>query len=116
MSYLSVITLKAIGRLSREFVDDDDAYEQITGELEDAISGVLKKYDLELLSLEMMSHDLKEQHFTRCENCSSWMINRSKEKDRDDVDDGIKDGGEYQSRLLCEDCLPEGHPWSWKRI
>ena len=115
MSYLSIINLKLIGELSNEMIDED-GFDQITDDLQEAVQAVLKKYDLEILAKEMMSHDLSIQNFSKCSSCSSWLINRTKENDRDNVDDNIKDGGEFESKILCCDCLPNNHKWHWQNI
>lgn len=78
-----------------------------------SIKDILKKYNLEFISKEMMSHDLNIQNFSRCDTCKTWVINRTKEKDREDVDEIIKNGAEFENKILCSDCLPVNHKWSW---
>ena len=75
---------------------------------------VFRTYNLAYERLEIMSHDLNIEHIVQCDICKVWLINRTKETSREDVDEIIKDGAEYKNKILCTDCLPLTHKWSWK--
>ncbi len=114
-TYLSVLNFKIIGEQS-EVQLDEDTFDDITNELQTSIQSVLDKHKFKVLGKDMISHDLSEQCFAECASCSSWTINRSKESERDGVDEFIKDGGEYELQIYCCDCLPSEHEWNWQNI
>ena len=116
MDYLSTLTIKAIGKIPSSIITNDNGFDMINKDLQSAIMGVLQKYNLEYEQLEIMSHDLDKEHINRCDICKSWIINRTKEDSREDVDEIILNGAEYENKLLCSDCLPLDHQWSWKNL
>jgi hypothetical protein len=116
MDYLSILTFKAIGKIPSNFIINDNGFDIINQEINIAIGDILKKYSLEFKQLEIMSHDLSIQHIKQCDTCKTWIINRTKEKDRNDVDNIIKNGAEFEDKILCSDCLPINHKWSCNNI
>jgi len=114
MDYLSTLTIKAIGKIQSNIIKCDDGFDIINKDLKNAIDEVFNKYNLEYERLEIMSHDLNIEHIVQCDICKVWLINRTEETSREDVDEIIKNGAEYQNKILCSDCLPLTHKWSWK--
>ncbi|WP_145410604.1 hypothetical protein [Paenibacillus xylanexedens] len=45
----------------------------------------------------------------RCNNCKSWVTDREKENHIDELNNGAIING----KILCDECLPEGHPWAF---
>ncbi len=113
MSFISVINMKLIGELPSALVEEE-GFNKITDELQGAMEDILKKYNMTVIEQEMVSHDLTKEHFSKCSQCSSWLIDRTLEEDREDVDPCIKNGAEFDNAILCCDCLPENNTWSWQ--
>ena len=101
-----------MGELPSDLVEGN-GFDSISGDIHAAINDVLQKYHLELTESEMVSHDTSREHFTKCSQCSSWMFDRTREENREDVDSCIKNGATYNDQQLCSDCLPADNTWAW---
>lgn len=115
MSFLSIINMKLIGELPAELVEGK-GFDSLANDLQQSIQNVLNKYSLSIIENEIVSHDLSIEHFTQCSSCSSWLIDRTVEEDREDVDDCIKNGAQADNQILCCDCLPKDNTWAWQHI
>lgn len=115
MSYLSIVNLKLIGAISSE-KESGDFFDEVSDELKEAVSEVLEKHNLKVLSSEMISHPIKSQNFAKCSSCSHWLVNRDQVEERKDIDDSIKNGVKHEEKFLCSDCLPDDHPWNWSNV
>jgi len=116
MDYLSTLTIKAIGKIPAAIINNHHGFNMINTNLKIALENLFKSYNLEYERLEIMSHDLNITNIVPCDICNVWTLNRTKEKFRDDVDEIIKDGAEYENKILCTDCLPLNHKWSWNNL
>lgn len=79
---------------------------------------LLEKYNLALIHHETRFIPMDKMSVCHCSKCNNWMINRDKnptgfdERETfNDLEYVIYDGGTYEDKELCEECLPISHRW-----
>ena len=99
-----------------EVSDDDfesDEYRDKLDEYIEAQKELAQKYG--------MSHLWSESHFIqkakhsieRCASCNEWAMDRVANPVKESDYEPIRDGASVGGKVLCYECLPEGHRWSW---
>ena len=111
MKSLNLFKLKFVKESSSG--EDEQIFEDLSEEVKLGVSSVLSKYGFSILGTEMLSCSIRERNYGQCEHCSTWVVNRNVEIEREDIDNEIRDGAEIESVLLCCDCLPRTHKWHW---
>ncbi|MBU2712308.1 hypothetical protein [Zooshikella harenae] len=85
---------------------------------------LLERYDLKLLNIDTRFIPQKKMSATKCEQCDNLMVNRDKNPARFNKEDlwidldsdynGIVwDGGTFEGKDLCMECLPLEHRWGY---
>ena len=92
--------------------------------LDDEIKKLFEKYDLNYISQDMRFINLKKMSVGKCDQCKNLMLNRDKNPARFNKEDlwidldcdynfVIWDGGTYEGKDLCMECLPVEHRWGY---
>ena len=79
---------------------------------------VFEKRGIKLEAYEAAPFPIEKLSIRRCEDCRQLMVNRDMNPAKfdgcdhfGDLDMLCLDGGTYEGRELCEDCLPVTHRW-----
>ncbi len=102
--YLLLTRLVCLTEVDTNEVEDTDDFFTAMDELEEELEPLLKKYGLTYTFWESTSFSRKKYAIERCEACSHWLVNRSKNLAGLDKDSGqywqiemvIRDGAEYK--------------------
>lgn len=92
--------------------------------LDEEIKALLAKYGLNLIKHDTRFIPMEKMSAKKCDQCDNLMINRDKNPARFDKEDlwidldtdynfVIWDGGSYENRDLCMECLPIEHRWGY---
>ena len=92
--------------------------------LDDEIKKLFEKYDLNYISQDMRFINLKKMSVGKCDQCKNLILNRDKNPARFNKEDlwidldcdynfVIWDGGTYEGKDLCMECLPVEHRWGY---
>ncbi|MEW8036298.1 MAG: hypothetical protein AB2554_04460 [Candidatus Thiodiazotropha sp.] len=97
---------------------EDGAFDEKMERLDEDIGALLEKYGLTPLQHETRFIPTEKMSLCHCAQCGNLMINRDKNPARFDGDELysdlafiVLDGGSYEGRELCEECLPVTHRW-----
>ncbi|TEU26115.1 hypothetical protein [Alkanindiges illinoisensis] len=92
--------------------------------LDEELKILLAKYGLKFISHDIRFIALEKMSAKKCDNCDNLMINRDKNPTRFNKDNFwidldtdynfvIFDGGNYEDKELCMECLPIEHRWGY---
>ena len=86
--------------------------------LYDELQTVFNKHGISLKSYEASSFPMKKMAIQHCKECNQLMVNRDLNPTKFggsahylDQDELCLDGGTYEGKDLCEECLPVSHRW-----
>ena len=103
---------------------EEGEFDTKLGRLDDEIKKLFEKYDLNYISQDMRFINLKKMSVGKCDQCKNLMLNRDKNPARFNKEDlwidldcdynfVIWDGGTYEGKDLCMECLPVEHRWGY---
>jgi len=102
----------------------DDIFDEKIAAFDEELRALLEKYDLRYICDDTRFITAQQMSVQKCEQCNNLMLNRDKNPMRFNKEDLwidldtdynfiIWDGGSYEGRELCMDCLPIGHRWGY---
>lgn len=102
----------------------DDIFDEKIAAFDEELRALLEKYDLRYICDDTRFITAQQMSVQKCEQCNNLMLNRDKNSMRFNKEDLwidldtdynfiIWDGGSYEDRELCMDCLPIGHRWGY---
>jgi len=110
MKYLVLSKSVTAWELSKENLESNNH------KLDDYINAqreLASKFGMEHLYTESTFTEQVKHSIGRCSSCSDWTMDRNTNPIKDDDLESIKDGATIEGNLLCYECLPSGHRWSW---
>lgn len=108
-----VITLTALMEVeASEITADNGEIHKKTSELEDSINFILDADNhphVGWTSTSSIVLDEETMNCGKCAECGCWTTDN--EKPNSVL--GVSYGATYKNRLLCDECLPDGHEWAF---
>jgi len=103
---------------------DNNVFDEKLEKLDEELKALLEKYGLECLNHDTRFVPVKKMAAGKCGQCGNLMINRDKNPVRfnkedmwidldSDYNGVIWDGGSYEDKELCMECLPIEHRWGY---
>ncbi|PLX97548.1 MAG: hypothetical protein C0622_12800 [Desulfuromonas sp.] len=97
-----------------------NAHDEKLEEFDNELKQLTQKFGIQLACSHTAFFGIEKYAITNCSKCGQLMINRDKNPTGFDgieltaeLEYVIHDGGEYDGRVLCEDCLPLTHRWGY---
>lgn len=103
---------------------ENGSFDQKLEALDKELKILLEKYGLKYIEQDTRFIPQQKLSACKCDNCANLMINRDKNPTRfdgadlwADLETGhnviVCDGGTYEGKSLCMECLPVEHRWGY---
>jgi len=96
-------------------VDDIDTDDSVIDKISDSLSSdrilsvMDKRFDLQWNGTSCLILNSTNFNSGKCSNCGQWTTDREKR----DAIEGLCNGATVDDKLLCDECLPSNHRWSF---
>lgn len=90
-----------------------DEYQDRLDEFIEAQKDLANKYGMSHLWSESNFVQKSKHSIERCTSCNEWTMDRVANPVKGSDHEAIRDGASFGGKVLCYECLPEGHRWSW---
>ena len=123
MKQFAIRRLYSYFETTSEEIQSNSFDEKLEG-LDEELKSLLSKYGLKFINHDTRFIPLKKMSASKCEQCDNLMINRDNNPARfnkedmwldldSDYNGVIWDGGTYDGKELCMECLPLEHRWGY---
>ncbi len=117
MKHIAIQKIFSYFFTSQKEVQNDACGEKID-KFYDDLRELCKKHDIQLSESYTSFYGMEKFSIQECEQCKKIMLNRDKNPAGFDEYEAtqelnwvVLDGGEFEGRILCEECLPVSHRW-----
>ena len=109
-----MITVSYLAEIPEEIAGDEEALNTLLDGFSDALSGDRSaevagtEYPLDWVSADTKLLDPETENCGRCAKCGILVTDMEEENPIE----GLVAGATVNGQLLCDECLPLGHPWA----